>query len=268
MSTLTYYTFYHLPKKEPVGLYNKIVQGYLLKWSMKECLHVHYYAFNQEFLPDDIDQFALDFFRDYNVTKNVQASFSQFVGSDVAKVQTESIPCNVTSMTFFDRLLDPNNGIVSCSGSGDDDNHAIRQCMEVFKDGMYISNKLKMMLFEDECEEYLLYSEDERSEFMFRLLQHFSTGGQWCQDDVVIEPYLNAMKYVYKDILAVEKIPGSGVQVSSKVYKIVAFDSNDTVLFPKECRNLIPYSFAYLAVNPKTRTVALFYHNVGDTIYT
>lgn len=35
MSTLTYYTFYHLPKKEPVGLYNKIVQGYLLKWCVQ-----------------------------------------------------------------------------------------------------------------------------------------------------------------------------------------------------------------------------------------
>jgi len=58
------------------------------------------------------------------------------------------------------------------------------------------------MLFEDECEEYFLYSEDERSEFMFRLLRHFSTGGKWCQDDVVIEPYLKAMKYVYKDLLA------------------------------------------------------------------
>lgn len=34
MSTLTY-TFYHLPNKEPVGLCNKIVQGYLLKWCVK-----------------------------------------------------------------------------------------------------------------------------------------------------------------------------------------------------------------------------------------
>lgn len=31
------YTFYHLPNKEPVGLYNKIVQGYLLKW----CVHLN-----------------------------------------------------------------------------------------------------------------------------------------------------------------------------------------------------------------------------------
>jgi len=52
------------------------------------------------------------------------------------------------------------------------------------------------------------------------------------------------------------------------MYKVVAFDSNNTVLFPKEFKNPIPYSFAYLAVNPKTRTVALFFHNVGDKIYT
>lgn len=31
MSTFKY-TFYHLPNKEPAGLYNKNVQGYLLKW--------------------------------------------------------------------------------------------------------------------------------------------------------------------------------------------------------------------------------------------
>lgn len=27
--------------------------------SMKKCLHINYYAFNQDFMPDDIDQFVL-----------------------------------------------------------------------------------------------------------------------------------------------------------------------------------------------------------------
>lgn len=58
------------------------------------------------------------------------------------------------------------------------------------------------MLFDDECKEYFMYDQDERNEFMFKLLQHFVTGGQWCQDDVIIEPYLNTTKYVYKDVLA------------------------------------------------------------------
>lgn len=57
------------------------------------------------------------------------------------------------------------------------------------------------MLFEDECNEYFLYTEDERAEFAFRLLQHLATGGQWCQDDVIVEPYLTATKYLYKDLL-------------------------------------------------------------------
>lgn len=57
------------------------------------------------------------------------------------------------------------------------------------------------MSFEDESDENLLYGEDERAEFIFRLLQHFLIGGQWCQDDEIIEPYLTATKHVYKDLI-------------------------------------------------------------------
>lgn len=67
-----------------------------------------------------------------------------YLGSNVTKVQTEKIPCNITSMTFFDKLLDPNNNIV-CSGTDKDGNHPIRQCEEVFKNGLYIANNLKMV---------------------------------------------------------------------------------------------------------------------------
>lgn len=67
-----------------------------------------------------------------------------YVGSNVAKVQTEQIPCTITSMTFFDKLLDKNNNIV-CSGTDNDGNHQIRQCEEVFKNGLYITNNLKMV---------------------------------------------------------------------------------------------------------------------------
>lgn len=67
---------------------------------------------------------------------------------------------------------------------------------------------------------------------------------------------------------SVEKTTDSKIQVLSKIYKVEAFDSNGRVLFPKENKEFIQYSFAYLVVNVKTRTVALFYHNVGETIYT
>lgn len=47
-------------------------------------------------------------------------------------------------MTFFDKLLDPNNNIV-CRGTDKDGNHTIRQCMEVYKNGIYVNNNLKMV---------------------------------------------------------------------------------------------------------------------------
>lgn len=56
-------------------------------------------------------------------------------------------------------------------------------------------------MFDDESEEFSLYNVDERAEFVYRLLTHFVIGGKWCQDDIIIEPYLNATKYIYKDLL-------------------------------------------------------------------
>lgn len=74
--------------------------------------------------------------------------------------------------------------------------------------------------------------------------------------------------YFLNKCFSVEKTTDSSIQVTTKIYKVVVFDSNDTVLFPKEIKKSVPFSFAYLAVNSKTRTTAIFYHNVGDKVYT
>lgn len=57
-------------------------------------------------------------------------------------MQTEKIPCTVTSMIYFDKLIDPKNNIV-CNDTNKGDNHMIRQCMETYKNGMYINNNLQ-----------------------------------------------------------------------------------------------------------------------------
>lgn len=67
---------------------------------------------------------------------------------------------------------------------------------------------------------------------------------------------------------SVEKTKDFQIQVVTKIYQVITFDSNHSELFPKKNKGIVPYSFAYIAVNPKTRTVAIFHHNVGDTIYT
>ncbi|XP_050442531.1 cilia- and flagella-associated protein 300-like [Adelges cooleyi] len=261
------YSFYHLPNKEATGLNSKEIQEYILKWSMKKCLSIAYYAFNQEFCEENIDLFILDFFQDSNVAKTLQIDPDTFLEDKVAKVKIEEVPCTVTSMAFFDRLLDSQNNVV-CNGQDKEDNHLIRLCMEDYKHGIYITNNLKMMLLDDECEEYALYDREERAEFIFRLFKHLVVGGIWCQDDTIIEPYLDATKSIYKDLLAVEKMSDSKQpSVASRVYRVVALNSNNTVIFPKAHTESADYSFAYLTVYPKTRTVALLVHNVGSTIY-
>lgn len=65
-----------------------------------------------------------------------------------------------------------------------------------------------------------------------------------------------------------EKTADTKLQVLSKIYKVIALGSKETVLFPKDNKECVLYNFAYLAVNAKTRIATLFYHNVGDKIYT
>ncbi|XP_050542538.1 cilia- and flagella-associated protein 300 isoform X4 [Daktulosphaira vitifoliae] len=235
---------------------------------MKKCLQITYYAFNQEFSDSDVNQFILDFFQDKNVTCLLQTSPNILLDCEITRVKVEEISCVITSMDFFDKLLNPINNIVS-HGKDREGNTLIRQCEEVSKNGIYITNVLKKVLLDDECEEYSLYNSEEREEFIFKLLTHFVIGGTWCQDDVTIEPYLNTTKNIYKDLISVEKnLEFNKILVASKVYNVMAFNSKDDMVYPKGFTDHFQNSFVYLIINRKTRTVTLFAHNAGNTIYT
>lgn len=57
------------------------------------------------------------------------------------------------------------------------------------------------MLLDEESEEYSLYSEDERKEFIFRIFQMLVLGGILCQFEDTLEPYLDITKKIYKDLV-------------------------------------------------------------------
>lgn len=57
-----------------------------------------------------------------------------------------------------------------------------------------------MLLLED-SDNYECYSEDERSEFIFRLFSHICIGGPICQYEDEIQPYLDVVKSLYKDCI-------------------------------------------------------------------
>ena len=64
-----------------------------------------------------------------------------------------------------------------------------------------VVTQIFQMLLMEESDHYCLYSDSEREEFLFQLFQHLCLGGQVCQYEDTIDPYLNVTKQIYKDLV-------------------------------------------------------------------
>ncbi|PIK44303.1 hypothetical protein BSL78_18841 [Apostichopus japonicus] len=118
-------------------------------------------------------------------------------GMAAGKVEVTEIPCSVTSMTFFDRLTDQD--VVRESG------HIVK-CFDDFYEDFTISDELRKMLLLEDSDNYEMYNDAERQEFLFLLFKHICLGGAVCQYEDFIEPYLTTTKVIYKDLVSVAKI--------------------------------------------------------------
>lgn len=57
------------------------------------------------------------------------------------------------------------------------------------------------MLQEGESEHYYVVGREERGEFLFRLFKHLCLGGELCQYEDTIDPYMSTTKQIYKDLI-------------------------------------------------------------------
>lgn len=57
------------------------------------------------------------------------------------------------------------------------------------------------MLQEEDSEHYNVIGREERGEFLFHLFKHLCLGGELCQYEDTIDPYINTTKQVYKDLI-------------------------------------------------------------------
>ncbi|XP_011504128.1 PREDICTED: uncharacterized protein C11orf70 homolog, partial [Ceratosolen solmsi marchali] len=97
-------------------------------------------------------------------------------------------------MSFFDKLMDPENKIVFNTGK-------IRQRYETVVDDFVICDNLRGMLLDTECPEYNLFTDEERQEFIFRIFELLVLGGVLCQFENEIKPYLDITRSIYKDLI-------------------------------------------------------------------
>ncbi len=90
------------------------------------------------------------------------------VESVIDEVCVEPVPCTILNMGFFDRLTA--NQIVRESGS-------IRKCFDEMCDDFIVSDELRKLLLMEDSDNYCLFNEEEREEFLFKILKHIALGG-------------------------------------------------------------------------------------------
>ncbi|XP_047461495.1 cilia- and flagella-associated protein 300 [Mugil cephalus] len=246
-------SFNPLPNKNFSFLQDKHILARLMKWSMLGRISVQSYGFDRcYFSCHKAETFAKCFFRDPAVVctlRKMEAGLSVPLDKPVLSVSVEPVPCTEVTMGLFDPIY--SCGILRPSG------HVVKCFHDVHPD----YDELRKMLQDDCSEHYHAVGREEREEFLFCLFKHLCLGGELCQYEDTIDPYINTTKQIYKDLISVQKGPAmKRIQIVSKVFKVCAFDESGRC-FPGTREE--EQTFAYLIVDPFKQQVTLFCHFYG-----
>ncbi|CAK9806958.1 Cilia- and flagella-associated protein 300 [Anthophora plagiata] len=252
------YTFVPLAQKNYIGIKDKRTQDFLSKWGIKGNFVIQHFSFNETFQQYHKYHLSEVFFKDSTVAKELltkQGNRWVKQGITAATLEIKPIPCSVLNMSFFNKLNDPENGIVHRSGI-----IGKRYDMEV--ENFLISDNLRGMLLDEECSEYNLYMKDEREEFIFNIFQMLVLGGILCQYEDLLDPYLDVTKAIYKDLIRVQKGKDGDLSISTIVLQVVARDNKGQAYFP--CDPCHKQNMGFLLVDSITHEVTTFLHQFGE----
>jgi len=251
----TRFIFKELVGKPFAPLEDKDTQGLLAKWTMLDSMRVFRYKFDQKFQLYDMETFVNDFLNDPSVLgtmkilSNTRGTWT-YPGEEgkCTKSDTEPLSCTATSMAFFDRLYEC--GAIRSNGS-------LVGCMPEYVEQFTINQELGKVMLLDDSDHYDIFSEEERSELLFKLFQHLTLGGPLNQYEDDIGPYFDTVKAFYKGLISVGKDPKtSKVHVSSVACKLNGGEGMFD-FFPVPYH---PQNFCYLVVNPTKREATVLYH--------
>ncbi|KAF4077465.1 hypothetical protein AMELA_G00208310 [Ameiurus melas] len=239
------FSFNLLPNRTFTILEDTRISELLMKWCMLGRISIQAFNFDQVFQSYMKNDFALNFFQDPCVKNNLHVLDSSGVwkplGRDVTRVDVELVPCTKVSLDIFDPIF--SSEIVHPSGQ-------IAKCFhEVHLD----FDELRMMLLEEESDNYHVVSPHDRQEFLFRLFKHIVLGGEICQYEDFISPYIETAKTMYKDLVSVQKDSETKmISIVSTILKVSAYDDYG-LCYPSGRDN--EQTFAYLCIDPFKRHV-------------
>jgi len=248
------FSFTAQPHKELPSFSVKSQRENFEKWGMVQ-MNVQNFSYNNYFDLESKEDFVKAFFDDA-VTKIAFKTFLK--GSQcslghmppVKYVKVKYLPSTVTNMGFFDRLF--KNSVVRSCGT-------IKKCFDEMIDDVLISDELRKMMLTDESDHASLFTDEEKEEFIYAIFRNIVLGGYCNQYEDDVQPYIDATKYVYKDLVKVVKDPKTkNLSILSTVLKVEMFDENGGMIFPGNQSHA--QNFCYFIINPEKRTILIWHH--------
>lgn len=216
------------------------------KWGLVNEMELCKFRFNQGFNVFNIERFLKDLLNSAEFRASMPV-FGSKLSPVVDSVKFEKLSTEVINMGFFDILCDKD--ISTESGY-------IKKEPDEYLEGMVMGDRLRYALAFEESEYYLIFDDEMRKEFIFRVFKHLVLGGSICQYEDNVNEYLKNTQLLYKDLVTVFKDSETGeVKVGSHVFEIKMFD--DTELFGDSDH---PQNWAYVIVDPIHWHVNVWYH--------
>ncbi|XP_043284853.1 cilia- and flagella-associated protein 300-like [Venturia canescens] len=247
------YTFVPLPEKNLEGINDKKTGEFFKKWGTN--FSIQEYLFNEPFHQYHKQPFAEAFFKNEHVANTLKiydGGSWMPRGIPASSITIKQIPCSVMNMSFFDKVKNPENKIIHDSGT-------ICKRWDTEIDGIMVSDNLRGMLLDEDSPEYFLYPAAERSEFIFRIFQTLVIGGELCQYEDALEPYLEYTKNFYKNLIRVQRPSDSGdLAVTTMVLEVVAKDVEGLSYYPCDDEHI--QNNAFLLIDSDLRVVKTLAH--------
>ena len=138
------------------------------------------------------------------------------------EVKYEEITCTHTTLDLFNVLKEGSLAPVRPDGG-------INGCFpDKFRE-VNCETELHMALLNEDSDQFCLFSDEDRKEFLFLLFQLLVIGGSLCQYENNLQPYLDMTRQMYKSLVTVYKTKSenSKLAVSSAVYEIKEVSGKD-----------------------------------------
>ncbi|XP_028401795.1 cilia- and flagella-associated protein 300-like isoform X2 [Dendronephthya gigantea] len=236
------FQFQVIEDRKFLGISSNSVKDLLIKWGMYDQMKVQAFTYDKHFQEYQKNEFVM-----------VLSSSDSWVHLGIlkaAKVEVDPVPCTIVNMDFFQKLF--RQGLVRESGM-------IFKCFDEYVEGFTVSDELRKMHLMDDSDHFDVFSQDEKMEFIFRIFKHLCFGGDVCQFEDNVNPYLDTSKAIYKDLVSVYKDANTKeLKTRSRVFKISALDSDGEMIYP--AGNKHEQSFAYLVLDPLKRNLFVWYH--------